>query len=1011
VLVSVSGVAAAVLAAVVVLAVGNVRISEEKQRKDVALQQRSAALEAAQESHRDAQEQLFKALLNQARAGRFSRQMGQRMDSLDALAKAAVLHSDERLRDEAIAALALPDIRLGPTWQALPPGWTNPTFDGAYRLLARCNAEGVLSVRTVPADEEVRRIPSSPTTAWLALSPDGRFLAKGDEGGTLRVWRVSDGQPVLHDAPLSVSGIAFSPDGRHLAALQGVWGLRLDLATGRETNRWRLPQTGSDLAFHPDGRKLAVAWSGSNTGVTVFDSETGKIIADLAVGSIGEPHLAWHPDGERLAVGGTDARIQLWDVDARRRLATLEGHGQNITQVRLHPDGDLLASDSWDAVMRLWDPATGRPLMQVPFTTVKLRFSSDGRWLGVAWHGEQAQLLEVVPSREYRTLPCSLGAGQGGFYGGDISPDGRLLALGMEDGVRLWDLSSGRELARLPVARAWSALFRPDGRELLTSGPAGLYRWPIQEGGAAAPEVRLGPRRPIALPGSPDRVARSHDGRTLAVVIEGGGVALLVDSATGAVRGPQFSHPSITWVALSPEGKWVATSGWHSNRVRLWDADTGKMVHEWVLGTRATVYFTPDGRALIIGRDDEFSFWDVETRQPLRTLRRDAPQWPGNIAFSSDGKLMALEMAPGILHLKDVATGRTVSRLADPHGDRTVWLAFTPDGTRLVTVAGYAKAVHVWDLRAIRARLKEIDLDWEWPAFSAAEDGDTCPPRYSAPKPRVVVADPKGHLSLGNALSAKGQLAEAVVEYSKATELDPKYAYAHFCLGQALYGKGQLDKAIAEYQEAIHLKPNYGCAFSKLGLALHGKGLVDEAIAACKEGVRLGPAEHVDHHINLGMVLTRKGLTGEAIACYRRAIEVAPKNARILNDLSWLLATCSDARFRDPVRAVELAKNAVAMRREDGTIWKTLGAAHYRAGNWKEAVAALEKSMELRQGGNSYDWFFLAMAHWQLGERKTPRDWYDKAVKWMDQNQPKNEELRLFRAEAAGLLKIEPKKK
>jgi len=43
---------------------------------------------------------------------------------------------------------------------------------------------------------------------------------------------------------------------------------------------------------------------------------------------------------------------------------------------------------------------------------------------------------------------------------------------------------------------------------------------------------------------------------------------------------------------------------------------------------------------------------------------------------------MALEMAPGIIHLKEAATGRTVARLEDPHGDRATWQAFTPDGTR-----------------------------------------------------------------------------------------------------------------------------------------------------------------------------------------------------------------------------------------------------------------------------------------------------------------------------------------
>ena len=89
-----------------------------------------------------------------------------------------------------------------------------------------------------------------------------------------------------------------------------------------------------------------------------------------------------------------------------------------------------------------------------------------------------------------------------------------------------------------------------------------------------------------------------------------------------------------------------------------------------------------------------------------------------------------------------------------------------------------------------------------------------------------------------------------------------------------------------------------------------------------------------------------------------------------------------------------------------GVWWNTLGAAHYRAGNWKDSMAALAKSMELRQGGDSFDWFFLAMAHWQLGEKGKARDWHDRAAQWMDKNQPRNAELRLFRAEADDLLGI-----
>jgi hypothetical protein len=62
--------------------------------------------------------------------------------------------------------------------------------------------------------------------------------------------------------------------------------------------------------------------------------------------------------------------------------------------------------------------------------------------------------------------------------------------------------------------------------------------------------------------------------------------------------------------------------------------------------------------------------------------------------------------------------------------------------------------------------------------------------------------------------------------------------------------------------------------------------------------------------------------------------------------------------------------------------------------------------MELRHGGDACDFFFLAMAHWQLGQKEEARNWFDKAVEWMDMNHSKNEELRRFRTEAAELLGI-----
>jgi tetratricopeptide (TPR) repeat protein len=165
-------------------------------------------------------------------------------------------------------------------------------------------------------------------------------------------------------------------------------------------------------------------------------------------------------------------------------------------------------------------------------------------------------------------------------------------------------------------------------------------------------------------------------------------------------------------------------------------------------------------------------------------------------------------------------------------------------------------------------------------------------------------------------------------------------------------------------------------------------------------------------------LLARKGLRDEAIAAYQRmiahqhiAIERNPGNGCAHNELAWLLVTCAAPYVRKPAEGVKLARKAVELGPNNGSYWNTLGAAHYRAGNWKEAVAALERAMQLRNGGNSYDWFFLAMAHWQLGEKDKARQWFDRAVRGMHKHFPKaKEELGRFRAEAAELLRVEPKK-
>jgi tetratricopeptide (TPR) repeat protein len=133
-----------------------------------------------------------------------------------------------------------------------------------------------------------------------------------------------------------------------------------------------------------------------------------------------------------------------------------------------------------------------------------------------------------------------------------------------------------------------------------------------------------------------------------------------------------------------------------------------------------------------------------------------------------------------------------------------------------------------------------------------------------------------------------------------------------------------------------------------------------------------------------------------------------PDTLKSMNNLAWLLATCPVRQLQDIGRAVELAKKAAALEPKTGTYWNTLGVAQYRAGDWEAAIEALEKSMELSSNQNeSFDTIFLAMAHWQMGNKDEARKWYDRGVEWMEKNWPDNEELRRFRAEAAELLGID----
>jgi len=160
-------------------------------------------------------------------------------------------------------------------------------------------------------------------------------------------------------------------------------------------------------------------------------------------------------------------------------------------------------------------------------------------------------------------------------------------------------------------------------------------------------------------------------------------------------------------------------------------------------------------------------------------------------------------------------------------------------------------------------------------------------------------------------------------------------------------------------------------------------------------------------HIALGNLRTDAGHQDDAAEHYREAFKLIEdlvakrsKDPWYALCLAWNLGTCLDPKFRDPDRAVQIGKQVVKMKPELGYAWSTLGVVHYRAGDWKAAVEALEQAMKLKHDGASRDWLFLAMAHWQLGRAGEARRYYDRAV----QRMPSAAAFQRFRAEAATLL-------
>jgi WD40 repeat protein len=134
----------------------------------------------------------------------------------------------------------------------------------------------------------------------------------------------------------------------------------------------------------------------------------------------------------------------------------------------------------------------------------------------------------------------------------------------------------------------------------------------------------------------------------------------------------------------------------------------------------AHLRFTPDGRWLVSGSADAYRFWHVGTWRPGLVIRRVGGSiGPGPMAFTPDGRILAMVRRHGQVGLVDTRSGEEIARLTAPNELPISWLCFSSDGSQLA-VATEKQAIQIWDLRAIRRQLARIGLDWGLPPYPPA---------------------------------------------------------------------------------------------------------------------------------------------------------------------------------------------------------------------------------------------------------------------------------------------------
>jgi WD40 repeat protein len=446
------------------------------------------------------------------------------------------------------------------------------------------------------AGQEPRELKVPPNgTRSLALSPDGKTLATGDDGQEgIRFWAVANGKLLLQAG---------------------------------DRDRWSY----SDVCFSPDGRYLA-STSSRRQALVLRDARTGKEIRSMAGLRIGVAYPVFSPDSRRLAAFG-DRVIRIWDVETGKELVPLEeAHREPPSFVALLNDGTALTGGD-DHTVRVWDTATGRQRRQFEGGAWLrgVAVSPDERWLATSELGERhaVVLWDLRTGREVYRLA---GHGRlGGVRTLAFTPDSKRLASWGDDMyLRVWEVRNGKALLEhqirpdgrefpdeddreKTIMRLNSGVFSRDASRLVVGEYADLFLFDVKQGRQQTKIPNPGGHI-IGMAVSPDgrRLLVSAWGRSKQVSLTDGRTRIttedplvcLLDIGTGKeVRRITVPDKRICPVAFSADGSSFAFGD--ESRILVHRTASGERcgVLE-VPGFVRSLNFSPDGRRLIAGLSD-----------------------------------------------------------------------------------------------------------------------------------------------------------------------------------------------------------------------------------------------------------------------------------------------------------------------------------------------------------------------------------------------------------------------